>query len=546
MKVADLYIRVSTDEQADTGYSQRNQEEVLRRYCESNSITVRKVIFEDHSAKTFNRPAWTSFLKGLYRQKGQTDLVLFTKWDRFSRNAADAYQMINTLRRLGIEPQAIEQPLDLSIPENKMMLAFYLAAPEVENDRRALNVIHGMRRAKKEGRWMGQAPVGYQNRIREDGRKYIAPNAPESILMQWVFQQIAEGEFNTEQIWRAARAKGLKCGKNNFWFLIRNPVYCGKIFIPKLKDEEARFVQGQHEPLISEALFYEAQDVLDGRKKNHRTKMYVDDKMPLRGFLLCPRCGRTLSGSGSKGRKKRYFYYHCNSTCGARFPIEAAHREMTRELAKYIPHPAATELYKQLITDALQEQAKDQRSRKKGLIAQVAAEGERITKARSLLLAGDIDALDFKTIKVESEKQIDVLEARLNEIKEDKTDNRLLVNQAVDYLAKLDKTYQEGPTIKKRQLIGSIFPEKLTFDGEIFRTTRLNEAVHLIYTLDAAFRENKNGTSDIFSTCPVRLPNLEFEPRHKNPESFVLPLYYWAMGRKTSTFPPQNPKKTAR
>ena len=85
MKVADLYIRVSTDEQAEKGYSQRNQEEVLRRYCEINSITVRKVLLEDHSAKTFNRPAWTSFLKGLHRQKGETDLVLFTKWDRFSR-----------------------------------------------------------------------------------------------------------------------------------------------------------------------------------------------------------------------------------------------------------------------------------------------------------------------------------------------------------------------------------------------------------------------------------------------------------------------------
>ena len=119
MKVADLYIRVSTDEQADKGYSQRNQEEVLRRYCDLNSITVRKVIFEDHSAKIFNRPAWASFLKSLYRQKGQTDLVLFTKWDRFSRNAADAYQMINTLRKLGIEPQAIEQPLDLTIPKTR-------------------------------------------------------------------------------------------------------------------------------------------------------------------------------------------------------------------------------------------------------------------------------------------------------------------------------------------------------------------------------------------------------------------------------------------
>jgi site-specific DNA recombinase len=52
--------------------------------------------------------------------------------------------MIKILRKQGIEPQAIEQPLDLSIPENKMMPAFYLTTPEVENDRRALNVFHGI------------------------------------------------------------------------------------------------------------------------------------------------------------------------------------------------------------------------------------------------------------------------------------------------------------------------------------------------------------------------------------------------------------------
>jgi site-specific DNA recombinase len=91
MKIADLYIRVSTDEQAEKGYSWRNQEEMLRKYCEVNGITVRKAILEDYSAKTFNRPAWAGFLKHLYLHKGETDLVLFTKWDRFSRNAADAY-----------------------------------------------------------------------------------------------------------------------------------------------------------------------------------------------------------------------------------------------------------------------------------------------------------------------------------------------------------------------------------------------------------------------------------------------------------------------
>ena len=107
MKIADLYIRVSTDEQADKGYSQRNQEEVLRRYCELNSIKVRRVVYEDYSAKTFLRPAWCKLLVELQKTKGQSDLILFTKWDRFSRNAGDAYQMINLLRKIGLEPHAV-------------------------------------------------------------------------------------------------------------------------------------------------------------------------------------------------------------------------------------------------------------------------------------------------------------------------------------------------------------------------------------------------------------------------------------------------------
>src|SRR5690606_1277421 len=211
MKIADLYVRVSTDEQADKGYSQRHQEEMLRKYCDIHSIRVRNVIYEDHSAKTFDRPQWKKLLAEFKKSRHNPDLILFTKWDRFSRNAGDSYQMINILRKYGIEPQAIEQPLDLSIPENKMMLAFYLAAPEVENDRRALNTFHGMRRARKEGRYMGVAPVGYINRITEAGVKYIAPDEPEAGIMRWAFQEIATGKFNTEQIFKAAKQKGLGC-----------------------------------------------------------------------------------------------------------------------------------------------------------------------------------------------------------------------------------------------------------------------------------------------------------------------------------------------
>src|ERR1035437_2823834 len=163
MKKAIIYVRVSTEEQSEKGYSLAHQEERLRNYCKLQNIEVAGFYKEDHSAKSFERPAFNDLLSYLKKNRRAVDLLLFLKWDRFSRNAGDAYGMINILNKLGVEPQAMEQPLDLSIPENKIMLAFYLAEPEVENDRRSLNVIAGTRRAMKDGRHCTWAPLGFKN-----------------------------------------------------------------------------------------------------------------------------------------------------------------------------------------------------------------------------------------------------------------------------------------------------------------------------------------------------------------------------------------------
>ena len=47
MKTSILYIRVSTDEQAEKGYSQRHQLETLQRSCLINSIEIQQIVFED-------------------------------------------------------------------------------------------------------------------------------------------------------------------------------------------------------------------------------------------------------------------------------------------------------------------------------------------------------------------------------------------------------------------------------------------------------------------------------------------------------------------
>ncbi|PZU17591.1 MAG: recombinase, partial [Chryseobacterium sp.] len=144
MPAVYLYIRVSTDEQAVKGYSQRSQLERLVRYCKSNNLNITETIFEDYSAKTFNRPAWNKLMTKIKSQKNSPCMILFTFWDRFSRNITDAYLMLEKLRKIGVSLQAIDQQIDFSITESKIILAIYLATSEVENDKRSRNVSLGM------------------------------------------------------------------------------------------------------------------------------------------------------------------------------------------------------------------------------------------------------------------------------------------------------------------------------------------------------------------------------------------------------------------
>jgi site-specific DNA recombinase len=184
------------------------------RHCAIHNIEVKGIYREDYSAKTFNRPEWKLLLNALKKAKNKThEQVLFVKWDRFSRNIAFAYQMLETLKTLNVEAMAIDQPIDFSIPESTVTLAVYLSVPEAENSRRALNTSMGLRRAKMAGRHIGKAPIGYANRTYPDGRKYIVPKYPEADLMIWCFKELAKGIYPADQVRKKAYYERLELPK---------------------------------------------------------------------------------------------------------------------------------------------------------------------------------------------------------------------------------------------------------------------------------------------------------------------------------------------
>ena len=112
-----LYSRVSTTDQKDHGYSLADQEARLEQYCEMLGYTIVLKVREDASAKNFDRPQFNNIREFIKKNKGLVNMILFLKWDRFSRNATDSFGMIRTMLASGIKVNAVEQPIDVTIPE---------------------------------------------------------------------------------------------------------------------------------------------------------------------------------------------------------------------------------------------------------------------------------------------------------------------------------------------------------------------------------------------------------------------------------------------
>lgn len=480
------------------GIFSAGQEDRLKGYCMLHRIKINGIYIEYHSAKTFNRPEWRRLLIRVKDKRTERpDLVLFTKWDRFSRNTSDAYQMISMLNDYGIGSQAVEQPLDLAVPENKMMLAIYLSVPEVENDRRSLNVFYGMRRAKKEGRWMAIAPVGYMNRVSETGTKYITPHPLYGKIMKYAFEELAKGVFAINEIWRQAAKMGLQCGKNQFWVAMRNPVYCGKIFIPAYKEEEACFVQGLHQSIISEDLFYQVQDLLDGRRVRNQAKMSVNELLPLRGFLVCPRCGRNVTGSPSKGKCQTYFYYHCISICAYRVNTTRANADFLEYLGNFVPNKGMKPLFEKVIKASYGATITAIGDHKRELKTEREDAEKKLLRIKDLLIEGTITSEEYRAHKIELEHKVERLERQETAKPIKKGEFANLAENLVNTLENLEHLYLEAGIEVKREIVGILFPEKLEYENGHFRTPRLNKGAELIYLINSDLWGKKNETSSL-------------------------------------------------
>lgn len=493
MKTAVIMSRVSSDEQA-LGYSLGIQEEALTKYCEKHNIRIIQKFKEDHSAKNFNRPEFTSFLNYAKKHKGQIDYFLVTSWDRFSRNITDAFMMIRTLKNLGITVQAIEQQTDLSIPENLAMLAIYLAFPEIDNIRRSIKIKGGMQAALKAGRWCRKAPRGYKNARDKDNKPIIVPG-PEAVFIQRIFQEISKGKGQVE-IRSELRKEGYIISRSCISELIRNPVYIGKIRVPANHDEPEHQVEGIHEGIVNEDLFYRVQDQLNVNlvKRNIPKFSARRSELLLRGNLKCSFCGNKITGSPSKSKTGvRYFYYHCNHCGKERYRADKVNEVVHKIMSDLQFTSEAKEVYREIVKMLMMGTDNERNKKGQSLGKELEKQQERITRLQDLLVDGTLSTEDYSRMKHRYSEEKASIEGKIYELKAIKSDTNKSLEKGVGVLSNIDRIYDRADLTSKKQILSSIFPEDLIFDGKKCRTPRINEVLRLILLIDSDKHKTKSG-----------------------------------------------------
>ena len=288
MKVAAIYIRVSTDYQAEEGYSIDAQKEQLTAYCVSKGIKNYDYYIDGGwSGSNIDRPEMQRLIKDAKDEK--ISHVIVYKLDRLSRSQKDTLYLIeDVFNPHGVDFVSLNESMDTSTPMGRLMLGILSAFAQLERENIRLRTRMGMKERVKTGLWMGggRIPYGYDY---DKIKGVLVPNKDAEKVRQ-MYKLYIGGKAPQE----IANLLGLKYDRLVYQILTRKSNYG----IIEYNGEE---YQGQHEPIISKELYDIAMRcMLDRKVVRANTSEHL-----LTGLICCGKCGAKMRYQkwGNKGYK---------------------------------------------------------------------------------------------------------------------------------------------------------------------------------------------------------------------------------------------------
>lgn len=152
------YLRVSTEEQADSGLGLEAQRHNTHAWADLYGSTI-VATYQDvcsGSVRPEDRPGWQAVLAELASQQAQG--VIFLRLDRVGRNVSDIAGIVDTLRK-DQHFISVKEQFDTNSPAGKMMLHVLAAVAQFERDTIRARTIEAMAAKKLRGEQIGRTPI---------------------------------------------------------------------------------------------------------------------------------------------------------------------------------------------------------------------------------------------------------------------------------------------------------------------------------------------------------------------------------------------------
>jgi len=200
-KRAVLYARVSTDDQADKGYSLPSQIELCRKYAERLGFVVVAELVEDHSGATpiAERPEGKK-MTAMVKSR-QADAVVAYQVDRLSRDIVDLLATVRIWIRAGIEVHAC----DIGKIESELDIVLVIKGWQGSDERKKIieRTSRGRYTKAQQGKVVGNGkpPYGYRY---TDGRLIIVEGHAK--IVRWIYQWYVSGDDDNKPmtLWQIA------------------------------------------------------------------------------------------------------------------------------------------------------------------------------------------------------------------------------------------------------------------------------------------------------------------------------------------------------
>ena len=161
-KIAGIYIRVSTEDQAREGFSLGEQEEKLRQLCKYKGFEVFKV-YKDAgiSAKDMkNRPQFQQMIEDM--KNGLINYIVAYKLDRVTRSVRDLEELISQLEKYNCYLVCDRDDVNTSTANGRFFVRMLTVLSQLEIEIVSERTKFGLNGAIKSSHLPGPAPLGYK------------------------------------------------------------------------------------------------------------------------------------------------------------------------------------------------------------------------------------------------------------------------------------------------------------------------------------------------------------------------------------------------